>query len=97
MQLNERHAVIRLEGELTLASAAGLKQRLLEWVASGQDLELDMEKVEQIDVTLLQLLVAAAREAAHQGTGITVRASTAAESAARDAGFDAFAALLEQH
>jgi anti-anti-sigma regulatory factor len=79
-----------LEGDLTLASAAGLKSLLLEWLAAGTDLQLDLESAGEIDVTVMQLLWAAGREAARVGNGIVGRVSEAVDRAARDAGFDPF-------
>jgi anti-anti-sigma regulatory factor len=81
---------VRLEGDLTLASAAALKSLLLEWLASGKDLELDLESAEEIDITSLQLLWAAGREAARAGAGIVSRVSGAVDKAARDAGLEPF-------
>lgn len=86
----ETHWLIRLEGELTLASAPDLKPLLLEWLASGKDLQLDLERAREIDVTLLQLLLAAGREAARTGVEVESRASEAATAQSRDLGFDRF-------
>ena len=87
----ETHWLIRLEGELTLTSAAELKQLLLEWLASGKGLQLDLEHASEIDITLLQLLWAAGREAARTGAEVGSRVSEAAAAAARVLGFDRFA------
>jgi len=86
----ETHWLIRLEGDFTIASAPQLKDLLAEWLASRQDLQLDLAGVQEIDVTLLQLLAAAAREA--QRAGVTVAASVSPEAAAeaRDLGFERF-------
>ena len=84
------HWIVRLDGEFTLASAPELKALLLEWLASGKDLQLDLEQAGQIDITLLQLLWAAAREARRAGAGISSRVSETAAVAARDAGFERF-------
>ena len=93
LQQDESHCLIRLEGQVTLTSAADLKTLLLEGLATGKGLELDLERADEIDVTILQLLWAGAREAASQGVGIVWRASEAATAAARDAGFDRMMAL----
>jgi anti-anti-sigma regulatory factor len=87
LQRYESHCAIRLEGQITLSSAAELKELLLEWLAAGKDLQLDLEGVEEIDIAILQLLSVAAREAAGAGVKITGRASGAALVAARDSGF----------
>jgi anti-anti-sigma regulatory factor len=90
------HSLIRLPGEFTLASAGELKRVLLEWQAAGGDLRLDLEGAGAIDITLLQLLVAAGREAALSGAGITAGVSPAAAAAARDLGFDRFPGATAQ-
>ncbi len=82
--------LIRLEGEVSIASAAELKVLLLEALASAQALELDLEHAGAIDVTLLQLAWAAGRQAAGAGSGFVSRASQAAASFANDLGFDGF-------
>jgi anti-anti-sigma regulatory factor len=69
-----------------------LKAALLEAVASGKELRLGMESVVDLDVTALQLLWAAAREAKAR----SVRFITEGELPERitalivDAGFDNF-------
>ena len=81
------HCLIRLEGELSLSCATELKRLLLEWFAGGKDLELDLEHAEEIDITIMQLLWAAARDAARAGRRTAGRASAAVCAAVRDAGF----------
>jgi len=88
--------IIRLDGEVTLASAPELKKSLMEWLASGNDLQLDLERVADIDVTLLQLLWAAGREALRSGATIASRVPESAGAMARDAGFDRFPGPTEQ-
>jgi len=88
METHEPGSLICLQEESTVASAAALKQRLLEGLAGGGDIRLDLEALEDVDVTLLQLLVAAAKDAARSGARITTRMSPAARAAACDAGFD---------
>jgi anti-anti-sigma regulatory factor len=89
LQPHDNHSLIRLEREFTVASAAELKARLLEWLASGGDLQWDLESLETVDVTLLQVLLAAGNEAAHSGARITTRLSPAARAGALAAGFEA--------
>ena len=79
--------LIRIEGQTSLASAVAVKQLLLAGLASGADLELDLESVEEIDVTLLQSLWAARREARRAGVGFVIRSSGAVAGAMREAGF----------
>jgi hypothetical protein len=84
----EPHWLIRLEGQVNLTSATELKTLLLDWLASGKDLELDLERVEETDIAILQLLWAAGHEAAGKAAGMVGRLSEAAAMAARDAGFN---------
>lgn len=85
--------MIRLAGELTLTSAAELKNLLLQGLASGNDLRLDLEQAEAIDITVMQLLWAAGREADRKGASLAIQMSDAAATAARDAGFERFPGL----
>jgi len=87
LQRQETSWLITLEGRLTVTSAAELKEMLLEWLSSGKDLELDLERVEEIDITVLQLLWAAARDGARMGGKIVAGASPAAALAVCEAGF----------
>jgi anti-anti-sigma regulatory factor len=89
LQRHESRWLIRLEGPIHVTSAAELKTLLLDWVAAGKDLELDLEHAEEIDITIMQLLWSAAREATRTGVGIAGRASNAALAGAREAGFAA--------
>ena len=82
--------MIRLEGEFTVTSAAELRNLLLEGLASGNDLRLDLERIDEIDITLMQLLWAAGREANRTGATMAIRVSDAAAMAARKAGFERF-------
>ena len=96
MERRESRSIIRLEGEFTVTSAAELKDMLLQGVTSGNDLLLDLERAEEIDITLLQLLWAAGREADRAGARIAIRLSGAAGTAAREAGFERFPGLTLQ-
>ncbi len=69
---SEGRCVVRLEGEINIASAAGLKGVLLQALASGNELRLDFAGATELDVTALQLLWAAAREARGLGKGATL-------------------------
>ena len=93
MEQQESQSVIRLAGELTLTSAAELKNLLLQGLASGNDLRVDLEQAEEIDIPVMQLLWAAGREANRKGTSIAIQVSDAAARAARDAGFERFPGL----
>ena len=46
IERHETHSLIRLEGEVTITSAAELKEALLAGLAAGTDLHLDLERAE---------------------------------------------------
>jgi anti-anti-sigma regulatory factor len=87
MEKLENQSIIRLEGEMTVTSAAELKEILAKALSEG-DLQLDLERAEEIDIAVMQLLWAAGREAERKGVDISVRALEAVTRAARDAGFE---------
>jgi anti-anti-sigma regulatory factor len=65
-------------------------------VASGKDLVFDLVDATEIDVSALQLLFAAAREAGRAGRQISSRLSDAAAITVRDAGFADFLRVTEK-
>lgn len=56
-------ASLRLEGEVDIAAAAELKSRLLEVLGSAKEIRVDLGRAVDLDVTALQLLRAAERQA----------------------------------
>jgi len=68
----------------------GTKKNTTRGQGSGGDLCLDLERVEEIDITVMQLLWVALREADGKGAKVMIRLSEAAGKAARDAGFKQF-------
>ena len=89
MTIDRKDALIRLEGELTVASAEEMKGLLMEALADG-DFELDLERAESIDVAVMQVLWAVGREGERRGAKVTIHTSEAAATAARNAGFECF-------
>jgi len=89
---NENFCVLHLEGEIDITSATELKTLLLQGLASGRELRVNLERATDLDVTAMQLLWAAEREARRSGMGITLtgRLSEEISSAAGDAGFERF-------
>ena len=71
-----------------MAEAVELKRALLEGLASDKELQLDLQRTEEIDVTVMQLLHAAVRKAEGSGKVMVIRASVAAKRALEGAGFD---------
>ena len=93
---NEASCLIRLEGEINISSAAELKKLLLEALSSGKELSLDMERVTELDVTALQLVWAAEREAKASGVNfIRVAPPQEISIACEEAGFQMFPVFAE--
>jgi anti-sigma B factor antagonist len=58
---------LTIENELTIFTAAEMKQYLLDFLNSGKELEIDLSQVDEIDTAGLQLLILIKREAAQAG------------------------------
>jgi len=86
----ETRWLVRLDEEAGLSSAAGLKDALVEALAAAAPVALDLGQSVEIDVTVLQLAFAAAREAERSGSSFVSTASEAARATGRLAGFQAF-------
>lgn len=56
-----------IEDELTIFTAAELKTRLLAFLNSSDELEVDLSKIEEMDTAGVQLLILLKREAAQAG------------------------------
>jgi anti-anti-sigma factor len=63
---------IRLEGAIDIASAAELKALLLQALASGSEVRVLLQDATELDVTAVQLLWAAGREARNAGSVFTL-------------------------
>lgn len=89
---SESLSLIRLEGELDITSAVELKKVLLQTIASGKRLRLEVGAVTDLDITTLQLLWAAARDARRSGLNFTLMGQIPKEIATvvADAGFQTF-------
>ncbi|MDM5177573.1 STAS domain-containing protein [Massilia sp. DJPM01] len=70
--------VLRLEPELTIYSAARVKQTLLDALQARTDLTLDLADVCEIDSAGVQLLLAAARQAQAGGAALRLAGHSAA-------------------
>lgn len=95
----EAGTVIRLEGEVNISSAAELKTVLMEALGSGTELRVELDRAAELDVTALQLLCAAEREARELGSSFTLAGRlpdeiSAALSGANFEPFPAFQKLL---
>lgn len=85
-------SVIRMEGEINIGCAAELKGLLLKELASGRELRVDVGQATELDVTALQLLWAAEREARKSATKFVLAGAVPEEikALATDAGFERF-------
>jgi hypothetical protein len=90
VERNDSRWLIRLEGDVNMLCAAELKGLLLDGMGSGKQLQLNLEGVHAIDITILQLLWTAERDAAGASSRFVTAVSPAAASQARDAGFEHF-------
>ena len=93
LEPQQSRSLIRLEGEFNIASAVELKQALLEGLAAGTDLHLDLGQLANFDITAMQLFWAAGKEAARSGVKFVVPVTEAAARAAHEAGFERFPGL----
>ncbi len=89
---SETPGVIRLEGAIDIGCAAELKQALLEALASKGTARISFESATGMDVTAVQLLWAAEREARVSGMVLALEGPIPEELQAtlREAGFDRF-------
>lgn len=71
-------ALLRLDGEMTIAQAAALRDQLLAVLDTAPDgLGLDLGDVEAFDSAGLQLLLATRNSLAERGLGLSLRAASA--------------------
>jgi anti-anti-sigma factor len=80
------HAALRIDAEMTIAAAAGLRETLVDAVAAlpadATALRLDLSAVHDFDSSGVQLLLSARRSLAARGAALQV---VAAADAVRDA------------
>lgn len=76
MELNSERNGNRLRlhaaGEMTIYHAADLKPALLGALGQGDEIELDLSEVSELDTSGVQLLMLAKREAMAAGKGLTL-------------------------
>ena len=61
------------DGPLTVRNIVTLQERLLEALQTGLPTEIDCSGATEVDLSFLQLLIAARRSAAGQGSALTCR------------------------
>jgi anti-anti-sigma regulatory factor len=97
---SERLCLIRLEGEINVASAAELKKLLLEALASQRQggVRVELINASELDISILQLLSAAEREARASGQGFSLAGEVPERIAAAvaEAGFERFPVPSDQ-
>ncbi len=64
----EAQCVIRIESDVDIASAAELKSMMIAAISSGKEVKVDLEGASDLDVTAVQLLWSAARDAGKAGS-----------------------------
>jgi anti-anti-sigma regulatory factor len=88
----EESSVISLEGAIDISFAAELKALLIEALRAGKEVGVSLAETAELDVTALELLWAAEREA--QGAGLkfalTGPVPPAVVAAVTEAGFEKF-------
>lgn len=82
--------LIQLEGEIGVELAKELKAALLQALASGTEVRLNLEHATELDVSAVQLLWAAEREARRSGKAFTLAAPAPPDLllAVSEAGFE---------
>ena len=82
-------AFLNLDGELTVARAADLKEALLKALEKADNIEIHFQDVTGIDLSCLQLFCSAHRTAAKEGKMLTVKDPSLPMyvEARKDAGF----------
>ena len=88
-RLTRPGSLIELKGAHTLGSAAKLREKILQNLLGDGPLTIDAGSAEAIDISTLQVLVAAQKTASSRGQDLTVVVpkSTAVATLAQAAGF----------
>lgn len=89
---SEALSAIGLEETVDISSVAELKALLVKALSAGKAVRLSLEKAAYLDVTAIQLLWAAEREARGAGVGFALEGPIpeSITAALLDAGFDRF-------
>lgn len=72
LEQSEAQNLIRLEGAVDISCAAELKTLMLQALQSDKEVRISLENATDLDVTAMQLLWAAGREARVSGVGLTL-------------------------
>ena len=92
LEESDTTSTIRLDGTVDISSAAELKTQLLQALDSGKAVRVSLEAATYLDVTAIELLWAAEREATKRGAGFTLAEPVpeGVSAALLDAGFEKF-------
>jgi len=92
LEQHDHSDLIRLEGVIDIESAAELKSILLQALGSGRAVHLTVESATHLDITALQLLWAAERDARTSGSALVREGQVPASvsAALNAAGFAVF-------
>jgi anti-anti-sigma regulatory factor len=84
--------VIRLEGDIDITCSDELKRTLIEAISTRKELQVDLARATDLDVTAIQLLWAATREAKSLGASFGVAGQVPENiiNTVREAGFEKF-------
>jgi anti-anti-sigma factor len=87
---SEGQVVLRLEGEIDVACSAELKSALVQGISSAKSLQINTERVSDLDITALQLFWAAKRDAEGRGAAFVLAKDVpeAVRNAIHEAGFE---------
>jgi ABC-type transporter Mla MlaB component len=90
MEQSEGQCLIRLDGEVGIVCAGELKIVLLQALACAKDVLVDLQQATELDVTAMQLLWAAEREASKSGRRFYLAGQAPKEliAAVMEAGFE---------
>jgi len=72
-EIREGKALVSLEGELTVARAAVVKDSLVRAINSADSIVINLDKVSGMDLSCLQLLCSAHRTAARRGKVLAIK------------------------
>jgi anti-anti-sigma regulatory factor len=94
LEHGEESSEVGLEGVIDIATAAELKTALMDALKTGKAVRVALGRAADLDVTAVQLLWAAEREARASGVGFALQgqAPETVAAALADAGFEALQA-----
>ena len=97
LEREEELSTIRLEGEVGIASAADLKSHLIQALGCSKQVRVSLQSVTDLDVTAVQLLWAARREAKASSVAFAIDGPIPSMvlSSLLQAGFDDFATEVD--